>query len=137
MAMPIDLLTKHQVFFSYSKELKNHDNTKLFCKIVNSRLTKWAEENDLMYEEQAGFTKGKSTIDQVFILQTIIQKYLDKKKGRCYNVFIDFSKAFDSIPHSHLFYLLCQNGAHSRVLKVMQNMYSKLQSCVKKSYLSC
>ena len=110
---------------------------KLFCKIVNSRLTKWAEENDLMYEEQAGFTKGKSTIDQVFILQTIIQKYLDKKKGRCYNVFIDFSKAFDSIPHSHLFYLLCQNGAHSRVLKVMQNMYSKLQSCVKNGmYLS-
>ena len=103
---------------------------KLFCSLINQRLIKWANQNNHMYEQQAGFTKGKSTIDQVFILQSVINKYLQKKKGRCYAIYVDFAKAFDRVPHSHLFYLLCEKGAHGRILHVLQNMYSKLQSCV-------
>ena len=36
---------------------------KLFCKIFNKRLADWANGENLMYEEQGGFTKNKSTID--------------------------------------------------------------------------
>ena len=58
--------------------------SKIFTKCLNNRLVNWAEINNKMYEEQAGFRKGKSTIDQVFILQCLVQKYLSKKKGRFY-----------------------------------------------------
>ena len=107
---------------------------KLFCKLINKRLIKWADDNNHMCEQQAGFTKGKSTIDQIFILQSVIGKYLKKKKGRCYTIFVDFAKAFDRVPHNHLFYMLCTKGAHGRVLNVLQNMYTKLQSCVSNGY---
>ena len=104
--------------------------SKVFCRILNQRLVQWANDNELMYEEQAGFTKGKSTNDQVFILYTCVQKYLKKRKGRCYGIFVDFAKAFDKVPHSHLFYnLYCQN-AHGRLLYVLKDMYSKLKACV-------
>ena len=73
--------------------------SKVFTKIINSRLVKWADENEKRQEEQAGYRKGYSTIDQIFNLQSIVQKYLCKKKGRCYVIFVDFSKAFDTIPH--------------------------------------
>ena len=104
--------------------------SKIFTKIVNNRLIHWAKENNKLFEIQAGFTKGKSTRDQIFILQALINKYISKKKGRCYNVFIDFSKAFDTVPHLHMFYRFLSEGAHGRVIQVLRNMYSKLKSCV-------
>ena len=103
--------------------------SKIFTKIINDRLVIWASDNEKMYEEQGGFTKGKGTADHIFVLQSLINKYLSKKKGRCYTVFVDFAKAFDTISHSHMFYRLILEGLHGRTLKVLQNMYSKLKSC--------
>lgn len=107
--------------------------SKIFTKILNNKLTKWACSNGKMYEEQCGFTKGKSTIDQIFVLQSLINKYISKQKGRFYSVFIDFSKAFDSIPHLHMFYRMVNEGMHGRVITVLRNMYSKLKCCVQSS----
>ena len=112
--------------------------SKIFTKILNERLVRWANENGKMFEEQGGFTKGKSTADHIFILQSLISKYLCKKGGRCYSVFVDFSKAFDSIPHAHMFYRMVTENLHGRIVGVLQNMYSKLKSCVQvdKDHLS-
>ena len=38
--------------------------------------------------------------DSAFILMSVIQKYLCKKKGKIYVCFVDFQKAFDSIHRS-------------------------------------
>ena len=43
--------------------------SKVFTKILNNWLTNWAEGNDKMYEVQGEFTKGNSTIDQIFVFQ--------------------------------------------------------------------
>ena len=49
-----------------------------------TRLQKWAEENRVIDESQAGFRKGYSTIDNIFSLQAIIQKYICRPRGRFY-----------------------------------------------------
>ena len=103
---------------------------KLFTKLINKRLTKWAADYDKISEFQSGFTKGKSTIDNIFVLQGMISKYLSRKGGRFYSVYVDFSKAFDTIPHLQLFYRLIREGLHGKVIKVLRNMYCKLSSCV-------
>ena len=42
-------------------------------------------------------------VDQhIFTLYSVAQKYLSKRGGRFYCLFVDFSRAFDSIPHAHL-----------------------------------
>ena len=110
--------------------------SKIFTKIINKRLLKWAIENHKMYEEHGGFRKGKSTADHIFILQSLNSKYISKKKGRCYNIFVDFSKAFDTVPHLHMFYRMINEGLHGRVMNVLQNMYIKLKSCVYSGCLS-
>ena len=103
---------------------------KVFTKILNNRITKWAEDNNKIDEAQAGFRKGKSTIDQIFIFQSLVSKYVAKPKGRFYSVFIDFSKAFDCVPHLHLFYSLVNEGLHGKIICVLRDMYNKLKSCV-------
>ena len=104
--------------------------SKVFSKILNNRLVTWAEENNKLFDEQGGYTKGKGTIYQIFILQSLVSKYLCRKGGRCYNIFINFSKAFYTIPHSHMFYRLIREGVHGQIIKLLQNMYSKLKSCI-------
>ena len=104
--------------------------SKLFTKIVNNRLVEWADKNEKLYDIQAGFRKGKGTIDNIFVLQCLVDKYLGKEKGRFYSVFVDFSKAFDSVPHCHLFYSLLNGDMHGRTVNVLRNMYSKLKACV-------
>ena len=104
---------------------------KMFTKIINNRLVLWMENCELQKEEQAGFRKGYSTVDNIFVLQSLIQKYCTRKGGRFYTIFVDFSKAFDTIPHALLFYQLMTKGAHGKVLNVLRSMYASLESCVR------
>ena len=40
---------------------------KLFSRILNNRLTDWAEEYHIYVEAQAGFRKNMGTIDNIFL----------------------------------------------------------------------
>ena len=48
--------------------------SKIFTRILNVRLQKWTDDNELISEEQAGFRRGYSTIDNAFILNSFVQK---------------------------------------------------------------
>ncbi len=55
-------------------------------------------KNDIesqMSEEQAGFSPGRGTIEQIFSLRLIVEKYLALQDKELYLIFIDFKKAFD------------------------------------------
>ena len=39
---------------------------KLFTRILNNRLSFWAESYDILIEEQAGFISDRSTVDNLF-----------------------------------------------------------------------
>jgi hypothetical protein len=51
---------------------------KLFAMILDKRLSKWAEQHGLRAKGQARFRKDYRTIDQLFILRTLIE---DKKEA--------------------------------------------------------
>ena len=103
----------------------------IFTKALNTRFQSWADNNDINKDEQAGYRKGFSTIDPFFILYAVVSKYISKKKGQMYVCFVDFSKAFDSMPHSLLWYQMMKSGIHGKSMRVMQSMYENLRSCVR------
>ena len=104
-------------------------------KILSKRLTKWADNNSVIDESQAGFRQGYSTIDNIFNLQAVIQKYLSKRKGSLYVFYIDFLKAFDNCIHEQLWKSLVRKGINpnGKLLNVFKSMYSQLRSCIKLS----
>ena len=63
---------------------------KLFTKLLNNRVNTWSETHGLLRKEQAGYRKCYSSIDQIFVLNCIAEKYVTKEKGRFYCAFIDF-----------------------------------------------
>ena len=46
---------------------------KLFTKILNRRLTAWAEQHNILDETQYGFRKHRSTVDCIFIIHGLIE----------------------------------------------------------------
>ncbi|OXU17255.1 hypothetical protein TSAR_008375 [Trichomalopsis sarcophagae] len=53
---------------------------KIYTEVLRGRLEKEVEEKGLIPEGQAGFRKGRSTIDNIFILSHIVQKAKKTKK---------------------------------------------------------
>jgi hypothetical protein len=99
-----------------------------FNNVLNVRLLEWAEMQSMLYEEQTGFRKGRSCADQMFVLQSLVQTYLSRSKGRFYCLFIDFKKAFNSVPHNFLWFKLINDGVHGRILHVIQSLYQQFSS---------
>ena len=62
---------------------------KLYCHILNSRLSKWAEVNTKVADEQNGFRKGRSTIDQIMSLTNTVDTRKKLRKST-FCAFIDF-----------------------------------------------
>ena len=82
--------------------------SKLFERLILSRLTFHLESNHLLSTCQAGFCPGRSSLNQILTLSQSIWDGFRKKKppDRTILASVDFSKAFDSVWHSALFHKL-------------------------------
>ena len=104
---------------------------KLFTYVLCQRLTKWADENAILPEAQAGFRKSRSCQEQVFNLTGAIQIHLRKEKRRAYALFIDFARAFPSVPHDKLWKKLYDLGVSSKIIAVLQNLYASATTVIR------
>lgn len=104
---------------------------KIFANIIYDRLYTWSEEFGKIDESQAGFRVGYSTIDNIFTLQSMVQKYISKPGGRFYVLYVDFKKAFDGLIHHKLFASLHRKGVQGNLFKILISMYSNLRGAVK------
>ena len=103
---------------------------KAFSSILNNRITKYAEDENILAEEQNGFRRLRSCLDHIYALTTIIKNR--KLQGLdTYCCFVDFAKAFDSVHYPFLWHKLMAYGIHGSMLNVIRSMYSNLQSCVR------
>jgi hypothetical protein len=105
--------------------------SKCYTSILNSRLYQWLEDNSKISEEQAGFRRGYSTVDQIFNLYAVAQKCLSKKGQKLYVAFVDFKKAFDSVHHGKLLETIQAEGIKGKFYQALQAMYESLLSCVR------
>lgn len=105
--------------------------SKFFNSILNLRLTKFAIENNILKETQLGFRKGNRTTDGHIILHSLIQNYCYKNNQKLYGCFVDFSKAFDTIPRGLLLKKLLNYGITGKFFNVLKTMYTNDSTCIK------
>ena len=77
---------------------------KLLCHVLNERILKYIDNISFLRPEQAGFRKHFRTTDHIYVLKTIVDKYVFNctKGGKIYACFIDLRKAFDTVWHNGL-----------------------------------
>jgi sorting nexin-29 len=97
---------------------------KLFMNIINSRLTKWAEENKILPEFQNGFRARRGCIDNIFIINSLVDSTINKEKNNfLYAVFIDFKGAFDNVKHKKLWSHLDINKISTKIIRIIRKIY--------------
>ena len=67
---------------------------KIFAIILNQRLEDIAETE--LGDYQSGFRPNRSSVDNIFMIRQIIEKCYEYNVD-IYNIFIDYTHAFDSI----------------------------------------
>ena len=91
-------------------------NSKLFEKLIKTRLTKFLEDNKCLFSRQFGFRNKHSTTHALIDLTETIRKALDDNEFAC-GVFLDFKKAFDTVNHKILLKKLEHYGVRGHALK--------------------
>ena len=105
--------------------------SKIYISILTQRVSFYCEVYAKLSESQAGFRSSYSTIDNAFVLYSIISKYLSKKRKFIYVAFIDFQKAFDSVNRNILFDILRNRGINGKLLLSIQAVYKAVKASVK------
>ncbi|KAI5739178.1 hypothetical protein M8J77_015968 [Diaphorina citri] len=103
--------------------------TKLFTQILTNRFMEWMEKENLFCEGQAGFRRGRSCLDNIFVLMAMIQIHLRIAGNKIYAAMVDFRTAFDVINRDRLWQKLYNLGVSSKFIRVLQSLYS--QTCCK------
>ncbi len=101
--------------------------TKVFAMILESRMSQWAETNDLCVKGQAGFRKDFRTTNNLFIFRILTEQARFQKK-KLYTCFVDFKKAFDKVPRDLLWEVLEGLGINGRILECLRSMYREDQA---------
>ncbi|KAG7668776.1 hypothetical protein KSW81_003798 [Nannochloris sp. 'desiccata'] len=106
---------------------------KLHGSMLDIRTSCWAEASELRAEGQFGFRRGKGTASASFILRALTDRVKAQKGGRLYTCFVDFKKAYDSVPRHLLWAKLERRGVTGWVLNAIKAMYADVPMCVKSS----
>ena len=95
--------------------------SKILLRIILNRLKHQAK--DIIAEEQAGFMKGRSTVEQIFNLRSIIEKYHEHQL-ELHHVFIDFKKAFDRVWHQALWATMNKFNIDKTLIALIEELYN-------------
>ena len=95
---------------------------KCYSDVLNVRLQKYLNDNNILVDEQNGFRAGRSCLDHVFSLVTILRNRQAQNKSTFLN-FVDFKNAFTAVDRNVLMYKLSQIGIVGNMYNALSSMY--------------
>ncbi|KAH9257243.1 hypothetical protein BASA81_004635 [Batrachochytrium salamandrivorans] len=96
---------------------------KLVCKVLQMRIERFVETNNLLFYKQAEFCKREECVGQVVSLVDIIQRRQNAGLNT-HVLFIDIQKAFDTVPVGVLLWKLQNMGFPRRTLAFLKALYT-------------
>lgn len=85
---------------------------KIFSSVLNKTLVIYLDDKNLPVDEENGFRSGRSCLDHVFTLNSII-----KNKNSTFVTFIDLQKAFDMVDRGLMEFCFLKKGVGGHFTK--------------------
>jgi len=87
-------------------------------------------DNNLLSDCQYGFRTGRSCVIQLLEILDQWSQYIDSSLP-VHTLYLDFSRAFDTVPHERFLTKLYNLGIHGYVLKWIKSFLSNRTQCVR------
>ena len=101
---------------------------KILARVILNRVIKHVID-DVYPESQCGFRAGRGTIDMIFSLRQIAEK-VREKNHEMYMVFVDLTKAFDTVNRTALWRVLQKLGIPENMLRVIVSFHEGMKANV-------
>ena len=102
--------------------------SKILARIMLNRLAYHIADN-VLPESQCGFRAGLGTTDMIFAMRQIQEKCREQNQD-LYMIFIDFTKALDSVNSTGLWKLLAKVGCPYTFVDVMRSFHDGMMARV-------
>ena len=99
--------------------------SKVWDRVLFRRLDALAELKGMRAPTQCGFRRGYGTLDAIFTLQHLIDKYRARNR-RLYVVFVDFKQAFDLVRRDLLLERCRELGMQGPFLAALEALYDRV-----------
>ena len=99
---------------------------KILERVVERRLRNMVKIDEMQF----GFTPGRGTMDAIFIVRQVQERFLEKKKD-LWMAFVDLENAFDRVPREVLWWALRVMKVDEWIVKVIQAVYEGAKTAVK------
>lgn len=103
--------------------------SKIFEKVIKKRVSGFLDRFGILSDNQFGFREGRSTEEAILKLTGEIYSALDNKVP-IISIFIDLSKAFDTVCHERLLEKIYSYGIRGNAFKLMQSYLSNRRQIV-------
>ena len=107
--------------------------TSIVCKTMESLVRHETMQhllvNELLSRHQHGFMAGRSCTTQLLEVLDIWSRFLDEGDNVDV-VYLDFAKAFDTVPHSRMMYKLYSYGIRGKVWSWIEDYMCNRKQCV-------
>ena len=100
---------------------------KVFARVLLNRLTTLAES--ILPEAQCGFRSGRGTVDMIFSLKQLQEKCIEQNRP-LYMVFVDFTKAFDTVHRETLWEILRKIGCPELFTNLIASLHKDMKASV-------
>ena len=97
--------------------------SKILERLVADQIFSYLADNDLIFQEQHKFSQQRSTVTNLLQCDAVIAEFLNKDKA-CDIITIDFSRAFDKVPHRALIENFSAFGICGNVRKWIGDFFS-------------
>ena len=100
---------------------------KLYNKMILNRLVPFV--GPLLRKNQNGFRRGGTTLSQILCLRRLLEEAQASNRDLAL-VFVDFSKAFDSVDREKMFEILKLYGIPDKIISAIRVLYTDTSSTI-------
>ncbi|XP_045503596.1 uncharacterized protein LOC123700429 [Colias croceus] len=95
---------------------------KIITACLSESIYKHIHEHNIMAEEQKGCRKNSQGCKEQLTIDSVASIQALRQKRSIYTMYIDYKKAFDSVPHSWLIYILKHYKINHTIIHFLENI---------------
>ncbi|XP_024875959.1 trichohyalin-like, partial [Temnothorax curvispinosus] len=103
----------------------------VYTAILAERLREEIEGKRMVPHNQTGFRRGMGTIDNIYVLNYMVNRRLEKKGGKLIACFVDLKAAFDSVDRGILIKAMRERGIRDGLVRRTEEMLRETKSRVR------